>query len=162
MAALWKKLQYKNETAICVLHAPDTFASEVASLTELRSKAAPEAAPVLLKSAGRAKWEYLLAFVTSTTEIAALALLLETRLRPGASLWVAYPKASSKKYQPDFNRDSGWDALGALGYEPVSQVAIDVDWSALRFRKAELIPKFVRKGAISETGRTRIRSATKL
>jgi hypothetical protein len=74
-----------------------------------------------------------------------------------AQLWMVYPKGSSKKYTCEFNRDTGWKALGDAGYEPVRQVAIDEDWSALRFRKAEFIKTMKRNpdGAISNAGRNK-------
>jgi hypothetical protein len=56
-----------------------------------------------------------------------------------ALLWFAYPKGTSTKYKCDFNRDSGWDILRQSGFDTVRQVAIDEDWSALRFRRIELI-----------------------
>ncbi|HMV90161.1 MAG TPA: hypothetical protein PKA40_11005, partial [Cyclobacteriaceae bacterium] len=52
----------------------------------------------------------------------------------------------------------GWAELGKAGYEPVRMVAIDEDWSALRFRKAENIKVMKRSSAISETGKKRIAS----
>ena len=39
------------------------------------------------------------------------------------------------------NCDSGWPVLGAAGFEPVRMVAIDADWSALRFRRVEHIKR---------------------
>jgi hypothetical protein len=44
--------------------------------------------------------------------------------------WVAYPKAN----RSDINRDSLWPILAEFGMRPISQVAIDDVWSALRFR----------------------------
>lgn len=41
---------------------------------------------------------------------------------------------TSKNYKCDFNRDSEWISLGKYNLEPVRQVAIDDDFSALRFR----------------------------
>jgi hypothetical protein len=61
-----------------------------------------------------------------------------------AIVWLAYPKKSSKKYTSEFNRDSGWPSMGAAGFEPVRMVAIDEDWSALRFRRAEFIRTMTR------------------
>jgi len=58
--------------------------------------------------------------------------------------WWAYPKKSSRKYKVDIDRDNGWQVLGDLGYEPVRMVAIDEDWSAVRFRKASLIKNMKR------------------
>jgi hypothetical protein len=45
-------------------------------------------------------------------------------------LWVAYPKGN----RTDLNRDSLWPILGEYGMRPISQVAVDEVWSALRFR----------------------------
>jgi len=35
--------------------------------------------------------------------------------------------------------DKGWDALTGAGFDTVRLVAIDADWSALRFRRKEHI-----------------------
>jgi len=35
----------------------------------------------------------------------------------------------------DISRDVGWEILRGAGFDPVSQVAIDDTWSALRFRR---------------------------
>lgn len=51
----------------------------------------------------------------------------------------AYPKGSSKRYTATINRDKGWARLGAAGFEAVRMIAIDDDWSAVRFRRAEFI-----------------------
>lgn len=45
-------------------------------------------------------------------------------------LWVAYPKGG----RADVNRDSLWPVVAELGLRPISQVAVDEVWSALRFR----------------------------
>jgi hypothetical protein len=37
------------------------------------------------------------------------------------------------------NRDTGWDVLRRAGFDTVRLVAIDADWSALRFRRKEHI-----------------------
>ncbi|HEY0443491.1 MAG TPA: hypothetical protein VGC90_04635 [Candidatus Limnocylindrales bacterium] len=48
-----------------------------------------------------------------------------------AALWVLYPKAS----RADINRDSLWPILAEHGFRPITQIAVDEVWSALRFRK---------------------------
>ena len=47
-----------------------------------------------------------------------------------SNLWIAYPKAN----RADINRDSLWPIAAGYGFRPISQVAIDDTWSALRFR----------------------------
>ncbi|WP_391118049.1 hypothetical protein [Psychrobacillus sp. L3] len=47
------------------------------------------------------------------------------------------------------------EILANEGFEPVRNIAIDEDWSALRFRKVENIKKMVRKFAHTEVGKER-------
>jgi hypothetical protein len=49
-------------------------------------------------------------------------------------LWVSYPKSKGKKIY-DINRDSLWGLFLAAGYHPVSQIALDEEWSALRVKR---------------------------
>jgi hypothetical protein len=92
------------------------------------------------------------------------AARLLAKAAPGdAVVWVAYPKGTSKRYRSDLNRDSGWASLGAAGFEPVRQVAIDEDWSALRFRRVEFIKSMTRspKHALSAEGRAKAAKRTR-
>ena len=54
-------------------------------------------------------------------------------------IWFAYPKGTSRRYTCEFNRDTGWNVIRGSGFESVRQVAIDEDWSALRFRRREYV-----------------------
>lgn len=74
---------------------------------------------------------------------------------------MAYPKKSSKRYASDLSRDESWQPLGDLGMEPVRQVAIDPDWSAVRFRHAEHISRLDRDPSrlLSAEGRHRSKVA---
>jgi hypothetical protein len=58
----------------------------------------------------------------------------------------------------EFNRDTGWAALGAAGFEGVRMVAIDEDWSALRFRRVEFIQTMTRdkKRAMTKRGKKKV------
>ena len=47
-----------------------------------------------------------------------------------AFLWICYPKGG----RADINRDSLWPMLTPYGLRPITQIAIDDVWSALRFR----------------------------
>jgi hypothetical protein len=49
------------------------------------------------------------------------------------AFWVAYPKGN----RSDVNRNSLWPILAEHGMRPISQVAVDQVWSALRFRALE-------------------------
>jgi hypothetical protein len=47
-----------------------------------------------------------------------------------SAFWVAYPKAN----RADINRNTLWPIVAEYGMRPVTQVAVDDVWSALRFR----------------------------
>jgi hypothetical protein len=84
---------------------------------------------------------FWLAFVTRKSEVDRLAPLIAKRARGDAIVWFAYPKGTSKKYTCDFNRDTGWTSLMKLGFDCVRSVAIDEDWTGLRFRRKEFIKR---------------------
>ena len=124
------KLNQKDQPGIVVLNAPASFEPELKSLkgvTIHRDLKKVDEAP------------FSLAFVTKKSEVDALAAPIAKRAKGDAIVWFAYPKATSKKYKCDFNRDNGWDKLNAEGFETVRAMAIDEDWSALRFRRSEFV-----------------------
>lgn len=135
MNELLKKLNFKNQQNILLLNMPSEFESQAldfASYTNVE------------RSRIHTPVEMVLIFCKTLKEIENAAEYLEQLLVPDAVLWYCYPKKSSKKYHCEFDRDHGWPALGNRGYESVRMVAIDNDWSALRFRKVDLVKKFTR------------------
>jgi hypothetical protein len=54
-------------------------------------------------------------------------------------IWFCYPKKSSKKYSSGIDRDHGWKVLNDSGFHGVRLIAVDTDWSALRFRNKKYI-----------------------
>jgi hypothetical protein len=80
----------------------------------------------------------VLLFATGKAELEHYFGRVAGKLLPDALLWIAYPKKTGK-IKSDITRDNGWEAVFGAGYEPVTQIAIDDDWSALRFRPAAAI-----------------------
>ncbi len=78
---------------------------------------------------------FVLAFAMTQTQLDRISATLVGATEGDATLWIAYPKGSSRRYRCEFNRDSGWDVLEKAGFQKVRQVSIDEDWSALRFRR---------------------------
>lgn len=130
MASVFEKLNLKDQQEIVVLDAPASFEPELAQLAVVTIHRHLESV---------AETEYVLAFVTKKAEVDALAKQIAKKAKGDAVVWFAYPKGSSKKYKCDFNRDTGWDVLKAAGFDTVRAVAIDEDWTGLRFRRAEFI-----------------------
>ena len=103
------------------------------------------------------KADFTIVFATKQEQVNDAADLIAQYTEGDAAIWMAYPKGASKRYKCDFNRDNGWAKLGALGFEPVRQVAIDDDWSALRFRRVGFIKTMTRSFAMTEEGKARIK-----
>jgi hypothetical protein len=76
--------------------------------------------------------------------VTALARTVIPAVNDQSVLWFCYPKGTSKKYKSDINRDKGWEIFGEANIEPVRQVAIDDDWSALRFKQVSAIKTLTR------------------
>lgn len=95
-----------------------------------------------LASGGDAR--FLIAFVHDRAELAEAASEVAARYGRGGQLWIAYPKRSGA-IRSDLSRDHGWEPIAALGLLAVTQVAIDDDWSALRFRQRDEIKVLKRR-----------------
>lgn len=143
-------LQVGQRSPRLVLDAPPEQAGLLVALragVELDTTAAP----------GR-RYPFVLAFASTLPAVGRIAALVGEALEDGdAVLWACYPKASSRRYRCEFNRDTGWQVLGDAGFEGVRQVAIDADWSALRFRRVEFIRSMTRdaRRALTPEGRQR-------
>lgn len=153
MNAIFKKLNYKDQDQVFIVNAPKSFEKD---MDEMRSVTALKTSVGAAKEVG-----FFLGFVTKQKEVDELTQKVAPLIKGDGLLWFAYPKGSSKKYKCEFNRDNGWNELGKHGFEPVRMIAIDEDWSALRFRKEENIKMMTRSSALTETGKKRIADSKK-
>jgi len=137
------KLNLGTHSMVHVLNAPKSFGPELAALEGVE-----------IKRSVSGRCQFAMAFVVTHAELDAASTKLAKACEGDAVLWMGYPKGTSKKYKCEFNRDSGSPILGAAGFEPVRMVAVDADWSALRFRRAQHIKTMSRNptSAISKPG----------
>jgi hypothetical protein len=152
LTPLFRKLNLGDQRSIHVLNAPASFEAELKALNG-----------AVIERSVQGEVHFALAFVTTSEGVADAVGSLVKAAVGDVLLWMVYPKTTSKRYKCGFNRDNGWAALGAAGYEAVRQVAVDEDWSALRFRKAEFVKTMSRHpaGAISPEGRKKARAHRK-
>lgn len=147
MTGLLGKLQHRSGTPVLVLWPPDELEPELRRW---------EQEGVTLHRRMRGGSPFVLAFLRSRQEIEKRAERLVSLLSgDDPVLWLAYPKKSSKRYRSDIGRDDSWQAVGDLGFEPVRQVAVNDDWSALRFRRTEQVGALTRRRVLSPAGRAR-------
>lgn len=125
---LFKKLNLGAHREIAVFNAPDSFEPELKQLKGVK----------IARDPGKPKAvQFALAFAISQAQLDRASKILAAASEGDAVIWFAYPKGTSKRYTCEFNRDSGWNVIRAAGFESVRMVAIDEDWSALRFRREE-------------------------
>jgi hypothetical protein len=115
-ATLAQKLQIRPGRTVALLRAPDRHRPLLGAIAETK----PGADVVLLYSRSRAQLE----------RDAGIAM---AALHEGGVLWICYPKLSAKT-PSDMSREACRDAMAGHGWSPVTQIAIDDTWSALRFR----------------------------
>ena len=153
MTPLFKKLNFKDHKSILVLNSPASLQDELAEMTKKTTivHVIDDAKEIV----------FALVFVTTQTAIEQAINYLYKKLKGDAILWMCYPKGTSKKFKCDFNRDTGWASLGKLNLEPVRMVAIDEDWSALRFRKVEYIKTITRRESFALTKDAKRRTTQK-
>jgi hypothetical protein len=130
VSPIFQKLNLKAQHEIAVFNVPASFEPELAQL---------EGVKVLRDARKLNGVQFALAFVMQQNELDRLSTILAVASEGDALLWFAYPKGTSKRYTCDFNRDTGWQVIRKAGFDSVRQVALDEDWSALRFRRTQYI-----------------------
>ena len=121
-----KKLGLKPGMRALVMAAPDDYVQRLTPLPE-----GVDSVDIATKPAGT--YEFMQLFATRMAEIEKTSHGLLQRAAPGAVFWITYPKKTSG-IESDLSRDILAAAMTSKGWRPVSIVALDDVWSALRFR----------------------------
>lgn len=128
--AIFKKLKFGVNENHLVVNAPQEY---LAILQGATFDTAPEPSKI-------GKYDFVQVFASSQAEMEALIKSVATAGKHDCLFWACYPKGTGKqKY--DLNRDTVWPALALANLRPVSQIAINEKWSALRGRDPELVGK---------------------
>src|SRR5262245_13742246 len=122
---LSKKLGIKPKHKILILNAPQGYAASLGNL--------PDGAEIAPSAQGT--FDVVQLFVKNKAELDSNLKAAIQAMKPGALLWIAYPKQTSK-IKSDLNRDRLWQAVEPTGLTGVTLIAIDDSWSAMRFRPA--------------------------
>jgi hypothetical protein len=84
--------------------------------------------------------DFVQLFITNSDDYGRLGPAALRAVKPDGLLWICYPKKTSG-VESDLDRDVVWKMLEPTGLRPVTQVAIDEVWSALRFRPSDKVKK---------------------
>lgn len=134
MSALLKKMHYKAMWPLHVLHCP----SELVEVVNQAIDHHP------YDSTQSSNMQFVWVFILNQTQLNTVMPEIFPSLATDAYLWVAYPKKTSKNYKTDLTRDHGWELFGQHGYEPVSLISLNDDFSIFRFRHVSNIKAMIR------------------
>jgi hypothetical protein len=121
---LSRKLGIKEGATVLLLDAPPQFEDELDPL--------PDGAELLRPPAGGSDLDVALLFVTERADLERRFPEVATRLQRAGSLWVAWPKKSSK-VPTDLTEDVLREVVLPLGWVDNKVCAVTEVWSGLRF-----------------------------
>lgn len=129
---LAKKLRLVQGQSVAVLNAPDGYLG----LLE------PGPSDLRTEMGATGAHDAVLLFVKDTDELRRLGAAAIRAVKPNGLLWIAYPKGGETVGATDLPATPWWikrDVLGEVtgekGYKPVTFMAVDETWTALRFKK---------------------------
>jgi len=126
MTSIVNKLGLKPGMRALVFSAPSGYMRSLAPL--------PEGVVISEKIDGTHGFVQL--FASKKSEIEKSKKKVLQSAASGALVWITYPKKTSG-VESDLSREEVWAAMEGTGWRPVSQIAIDDVWSALRFRPTQ-------------------------
>jgi predicted SnoaL-like aldol condensation-catalyzing enzyme len=126
MSSTVKKLGLKPGMRALVVGAPPGYVDSLAPLPDR----------VEISQNLSSTHEFVQFFATNKSDITKSGKKLVQSAAPGGLVWITYPKKTSG-VDSDLSRETVWAAMEGTGWRPVSQIAIDDVWSALRFRPTQ-------------------------
>jgi len=119
---LARKLKLEPAVRPAVVNDPADYRQALAAAIER------EIAPGIVAS-----HDWILLFTPDRAALESRLADAATALETPGTLWVAYPKGTSK-VQADLTRDQGWDGVRDTELMWLALVSIDATWSAFSFR----------------------------
>ncbi len=123
--SVFEKLQLKDEKNLLIQGLPSTIEKQFAKLSFSKN------VTPLLKIK---KIDFALVFAINHGQLKDILKEVIPALAPGAKLWIAHPKQSSKIVS-DLARDCNWGCIEQFGLATVSSIALDNVWCAILFKK---------------------------
>jgi hypothetical protein len=131
-SALAKKLRLLAEHSVVILNAPDGYMAQLnPGPAEMTTGLEPFRA-----------YDAVQLFVRDTDELRRLGPAAINAAKPNGLLWITYPKGGKTRGATDLPATPWWvqrDVLGEItsqtGWKPVAFIAVDENWTALRFKR---------------------------
>jgi hypothetical protein len=128
-----KKLRLAAGQKVAILNAPEGYTAQLS----------PGPADIGIQLQPAALYDVVQLFVSTAAELRREGPAALRAVKPGGLLWITYPKGEATRGVTDLPPTPWWmkqDVLGEItsvtGYKPVAFVAIDDNYTALRFKRA--------------------------
>jgi hypothetical protein len=118
-----KKLRVEKTSKILIINPPEGYLQLFSSLV-YDTDFHPES---------KGKYEFVQVFGTGRAQLEKLMMKVKEAGKYDCLFWACYPKGGGK-IKSDLKRELVWECLELIGLRPVSQIALDEIWSALRGR----------------------------
>ncbi len=115
---LLTKLNHKNQSEIIILNAPKNFKNEIDEIKKNMEVSEDENI--------YAEIDFILVFIKNNEDIEKYSEMVLPRVSANALIWFAFLKNAAI--------DGGWEILRDYQFEPIRQIAINNEFSAIRFR----------------------------
>jgi len=126
MKKLLEKLNYKDQQRIVLLNADDKLRKQFA--------AALKHITIDADIDPRFPYHFMMIFVKNVAEVENVTTGVIHNLSDDGVLWFCFPEKSSTKLETDLSKDFGWKSLNDSGFQGKQLIAVNNDWSALRFK----------------------------
>lgn len=124
-----EKLQIGDEKNILIQGLPSSIEKQFIKLPFAKS------VTPLLRSR---RIDLAIVFAVSKTQLCGILKEVLPAMHEDGKLWIAYPRQTSK-IASDLARDCSWDVVTSIGFETVAMVPLDNTWSAMHFKRMELV-----------------------
>lgn len=128
LSPLVKKLRIQPDQRLLILNAPADYLESLGDLPE----------GVQLASEPEGEFDFVQLFLKNRADYERWGATAVAAVKYDGLFWLSYPKKSAK-VETDLGRDMMWELVEGTGLRPVTQIAIDETWSALRYRPGEKV-----------------------
>lgn len=126
-SSVFQKLKLDDSKSLLVINAPEAFKKLLHDLTY----------DTEIQASKQGKYDFVMIFAEEQAELEKLCVANAKAGKFDCSFWVCYPKGTGA-IKSDIKRDTVWKTMEGIQHRPVSQIAIDDTWSALRARPLSL------------------------
>ncbi len=127
---VFRKLKFDNKRKSLIMNAPTDYQAILSDSSYDKE----------YLSINRHSYDFIQVFAETQAELEKLLHPLKDAGKYDCLFWICYPKGDGK-IKSDLKRNLIWSYFSIVGLRPVTQIAIDETWSALRGRPEELIGK---------------------